>query len=61
MLDPAFPLTKEKSQQAETVLPAALRELGSERVEAAKALVDPRLLKLFEASPKQVLEVVRSK
>ena len=55
MEDPAFSLSKEKSQQAETELQAVLRELGSERVDAVKALVDPRLLKLFEASPKQVL------
>ena len=55
MEDPALSLSKEKSQQAETELQAALRELGSERVEAVKALVDPRLLELFEASPKQVL------
>ena len=52
---PASSLSKEKSQQAETELQAALRELGSERVAAVKALVDPRLLKLFEASPTEVL------
>ena len=55
MEDAASSLSKEKSQQAETELQAALRELGSERVAAVKALVDPRLLKLFEASPTQVL------
>ena len=54
MEDPAFSLSKEKSQQAETELQAVLRELGSERVDAVKALVDPRLLTLSEASPKQV-------
>ena len=52
---PASSLSKGKSQQAETELQAFLRELGSERVDAVKALVDPRLLNLFEASPKQVL------
>ena len=52
---PALALSKEKSQQAETELQAVLRELGSERVDAVKALVDPRLLKLFEASPTHVL------
>ena len=55
MADPAFPPSKEKSQQAETELQAVLRELGSERVDAVKALVDPRLLKLFEASHTHVL------
>ena len=55
MHDPASSLSKEKSQQAETELQAVLRELGSEHVDAVKALVDPRLLKLFEASPKHVL------
>ena len=55
MKGPAISLNKEKSQQAETELQAILRELGSERVDAAKALVDPRLLKLFEASPEQAL------
>ena len=38
MEDPAFSLSKEKSQQAETELQALLRELGSERVDAAEAL-----------------------
>ena len=38
MEDPALSLSKEKSQQAETELQAALRELGSERVAAVKAL-----------------------
>ena len=45
MEDPASSLCKEKSQQAETELQAVLRELGSERVDAVKALVDPRLLR----------------
>ena len=54
-MDPASSLSKGKSQQAETELQALLRELGSDRVDAVKAPVDPRLLKLFEASPTQVL------
>ena len=40
MLDLASSLSKEKSQQAETELQALLRELGSDRVDAAKALVE---------------------